>query len=81
MRRTTVLLEEELYRKLVQEAMERYGSTKKLSLLINQKLKGEELAPRPSKRITVRLGKELEPEKIERLIEKGWREAIGWKRP
>jgi len=43
--------------------------------------RGEGQAPRPSKRITVRLGRELEPEKIEKLIEKGWREAIGWKRP
>jgi predicted CopG family antitoxin len=79
-RRTTILLEDEVYRKLVQEAVEKYGSTKKLSLLINQKLKGEERGSKPSRRITIRLGKKLKPDEIERLIEKGWSEAIGWRR-
>jgi hypothetical protein len=33
--KTRVILEDELYRRLVQEAIEKYGSTKKLSKLIN----------------------------------------------
>jgi hypothetical protein len=36
---------------------------------------------RPSRRLAIRLGRSLEPEEIERLVEEGWREAIGWKRP
>jgi predicted CopG family antitoxin len=81
MKRTTILLEDEVYRKLVQEAIERYGSAKKLSLLINQKLKGGEEGRRPSRRLTIRLGRSLELGEIEKLAEEGWREAIGWKRP
>ncbi len=36
--RTTVILRDELYRKLVNEAIERYGTTKKLSQLLNELL-------------------------------------------
>lgn len=80
MKKTTIILEDEVYRKLVQEALEKYGTTKKLSFLINQKIKGEEQHPRISKRITVKLGKELGPRKIEKLIEKSWKEVIAWKK-
>jgi predicted CopG family antitoxin len=80
MRRTTILLEDEVYKKLVQEAIEKYGSAKKLSLLINQKLRGKERKTKPSRRITIRLGRKLKPDEIERLIERGWSEAIRWRR-
>ncbi len=75
--KTTIILEDELYKQLVKEALEKYGSTKKLSLLINQKLKGEitEKKEEKKKRITIRLGKKLKPEDVEKLIEKGLAEA------
>ena len=69
--KTTITLEDELYKKLVKEALERYGSTRKLSLLINEKLKKCEGLEGPKRRTTFRLGKKLTFRKIEELIEKG----------
>ena len=37
--KTTVTLEDEIYKKLVREALEKYGRTRSLSRLINEKLK------------------------------------------
>jgi hypothetical protein len=37
--KTTVTLEDEIYRKLAREALEKYGRTRNLSRLINEKLK------------------------------------------
>ncbi len=40
--KTTITLEDELYRRLAKEAIERYGKTRSLSRLINEKLKAAE---------------------------------------
>jgi len=46
MTKTTINLDDELYRKLVDESIRRFGSTKKISFLINEKLrKARELEP------------------------------------
>lgn len=37
--KTTVTLEDEIYKKLAREALEKYGRTRSLSKLINEKLK------------------------------------------
>lgn len=37
--RTTIYIEEELYKKLIRESIQRFGSTKKLSVVINMFLK------------------------------------------
>ena len=39
--KTTVLLEDKLYRKLMQEAMQKYGTAKNLSLMLNELLKAK----------------------------------------
>jgi len=78
--KTTVILDDELYKKLVHEALEKYGTTRKLSLLINEKLKGGEVREAKEKeRKTIKMGRDLKPEEIARLIEEGWGEAIKWK--
>lgn len=41
--RTTLTIEDELYRKLVARSVERFGSTRSLSALVNEVLKGEPL--------------------------------------
>lgn len=38
--KTTINLRDDVYRKLVKEAIEKYGNTKNLSRLINEKLAG-----------------------------------------
>ena len=80
--KTTVILDDDLYKRLVEEAIERYGSTRTLSKLINEKLR-ESRGPgggSQKKRSTVKLGKELNPAEIEGMIDSGWKEATSWKR-
>lgn len=44
MAKTTINLDDELYKKLVKEALEKYGTTRTLSKLINEKLRKAETA-------------------------------------
>ncbi|MGB9760666.1 MAG: hypothetical protein ACP5KW_11980 [Thermoproteota archaeon] len=76
--KTTIILEDELYKKLVREALEKYGSTRKLSLLINEKLKKSERisTPEPKRRTTLKLGRRLSPKEIDELIERGLEESV-----
>ena len=78
--KTTVILDDDLYKQLVQEALEKYGTTRKLSLLINEKLKGSGRKVRRGKEgLSIRIGSDLKPEEIDRLTEEGWRKVIKWK--
>jgi len=78
--KTTVILDDDLYKQLVQEALEKYGTTRKLSLLINEKLKGGGRKGRRGKEgLSIRIGRDLKPEEIDRLTEEGWRKVIKWK--
>jgi len=77
--KTTILLDDDLYRRLVKEAVEQYGTTKKLSKLINEKLRQ---APRATdhtkKRLTVKLGRVITERKLEEEIESAWVDMIRW---
>lgn len=74
--KTTIILDDDLYKKLIRESIERYGSTKKLSFLINEKLrKLEGVVLETKDRITFKIGKKLPPKEIERLIEEGLEEV------
>jgi predicted CopG family antitoxin len=78
--KTTVMLDDDLYRRLVKESIEKYGSTKKLSKLINEKLRerrGGAAAP-PHKRLTMRLGRKLTEKELEDQIEASWGDAAKW---
>jgi|YelNatPaOPRAMG01_1025707.scaffolds.fasta_scaffold206906_2 hypothetical protein len=78
--KTTIILDDDLYKQLVQEALEKYGTTRKLSLLINEKLKGGGRKGRRGKEgLSIRIGRDLKPEEIDRLTEEGWRKVIKWK--
>ena len=82
--KTTVLLDDDIYQKLVKESIEKYGTTKKISYLINQKLRKLEILEehlkerKTGKRLTVKLGRKLPPEKIEELIEESWSGVVEW---
>jgi len=49
MRRTTIILQDEIYREIVSEAVTEYGSTRKLSAVVNQLL-GEKLSEKKQQR-------------------------------
>ncbi|MDE1873506.1 MAG: hypothetical protein KGI04_00075 [Candidatus Micrarchaeota archaeon] len=78
--KTTVMLEDDLYKELVNESINEYGSTRKLSLLINRKLRASRGTGPKKLRITpLRLGRKITEGEIERLIEEGRWEAIKWR--
>ena len=78
--KTTIILDDQLYRQLVNEAVETYGSTRKLSLLINKKLMAAPLIRKRggTKTLTIRLGRKLGEKELEEAIAKGRNEAIKW---
>ncbi|MHC1590220.1 MAG: hypothetical protein ACXQTQ_04580 [Candidatus Hecatellaceae archaeon] len=73
--KTTIMLDDDLYKKLVQEALERYGTTKKLSYLINLKLREKAPVKRKRERLTFKLGRKLTVKQVERMIEEGLEEV------
>lgn len=76
--KTTIMLEDKLYQELVAESVKEYGSTRKLSLLINKKLKASK-AKVPRKRLTLKivdLGRRVTEKEIEDAIDEGFGEAI-----
>ena len=78
--KTTIMLEDKLYRELVDESIREYGSTRKLSLLINKKLKASK-AKAPRKRLTLKvisLGRRITEKEIEDAIDEGFAEAVKW---
>jgi len=84
--KTTIILDDDIYRRLIEECIRRYGSTRKLSKLINEKLRKLERLERKvsiSKtkevgRARVKLGRSLDPDELERLTEEGWMEIVKW---
>ncbi len=78
--KTTIMLEDKLYRELVEESVREYGSTRKLSLLINKRLNAsKEKAPR--KRLTLKvidLGRNVTEKEIEDAIDEGFAEEVKW---
>lgn len=65
-KRTTVLIDDEVYEKLVQESVKKYGSTKAISKVLNERLRGTISGERKivelirSKRIARTTAKEFE---------------------
>lgn len=57
--KTTINLEGQLYKKLVKEALERYGKTRSFSKLINEKLKEAEKISSKSKSSNVKMRKSV----------------------
>jgi hypothetical protein len=82
--KTTIILDDDLYKELVKEALEKYGTTRKLSKLINERLRMQmslsKAGEKKAKKLTIKLGKKLPPEEIEKLAKEGWEEIIGWRR-
>jgi len=78
--KTTIMLEDQLYKQLVNEALEEYGSTRKLSLLINRNLKQSGRLKKQGKitKVRIKLGRKLSEKEIENAVENGWNGAVKW---
>ena len=60
--KTTIILDDHIYKKLIDESIEKYGTAKKLSVLINEKLRNYDEMKNPNKdklKLTYKLGRKL----------------------
>jgi hypothetical protein len=71
--KTTINIEDELYEEIVRESIKKYGSTKNISRIINQRLKISRGRKRNSgKRVTFIVKKELVSLDADEEIRRGW---------
>ena len=74
--KTTINLDEEIYAEIVKESVEKYGSTKKMSKIINQRLRNKKNDARQrGKRITFKAKENLSSLDADSEIRKGWEES------
>jgi hypothetical protein len=70
---TTLNIEDELYKKLVEESLGKYGTTRNLSKIVNEKLKLVEAQAIKKKKVSlpeIKLGKKIDWKFAEKIIEK-----------
>ena len=74
--KTTINLDEEIYAEIVKESIEKYGSTKNISKIINQRLRCKKAEARKSrKRIAFKVREDLASLNADNEIRKGWEES------
>ena len=71
--KTTINLDDEIYAEIVKESIERYGSTRNMSKIINLRLRGSATKMRKiGKRITFKAMEEFASLDADKEIKKGW---------
>ncbi|MCL4328401.1 MAG: hypothetical protein M1151_05785, partial [Candidatus Thermoplasmatota archaeon] len=74
--KTTINLDEEIYAEIVKESIEKYGSTKNMSKIINQRLRNKKTdARKRGHRITFKAQENLSSLDADNEIRKGWEES------
>jgi len=74
--KTTINLDEEIYAEIVKESIEKYGSTKNISKIINQRLRNRENnTGKRRQRITFRVSENLSSKDADMEIKAGWEES------
>ena len=73
--KTTINLDDEIYAEIIKESIEKYGSTKNMSKIINQRLrKKTNSAEKRRGRITFQAKENLSSLDADNEIRKGWEE-------
>ncbi len=74
--KTTINLDEEIYAEIVKESIEKYGSTKNMSKIINQRLRNRiNSTGKRRGRITFKAKKNLSSMDADNEIRAGWEES------
>ena len=74
--KTTINLDNEIYAEIVKESIEKYGSTRNMSKIINQRLRTKINSTGKSKRrITFKVKENLSSLDADSEIRKGWEES------
>ncbi len=79
--KTTIILDDNIYKELIDESIERYGTAKKLSLLINEKLRNynkNKNTDNDKLKLTYRLGRKLTNAEINQAKDE-YRGKTEWK--
>ncbi len=72
--KTTINLDDEIYAEIVKESIEKYGSTKNISRIINQRLRNKNSnTEKDRKRITFKVREDLANLDADKEIKKGWK--------
>ena len=78
--KTTINLDDEIYEDIVKESVEKYGSTKNISKIINQRLRIRRVPKEQGKkRLSYKVRNELANLDADREIKKGWESNTKWK--
>ncbi len=73
--KTTINLDDEIYAEIIKESIEKYGSTKNMSKIINQRLrKRMNSTEKRRRRITFKAREDLSSLDADIEIRKGWEE-------
>ena len=73
--KTTINLDDEIYAEIIKESIEKYGSTKNMSKIINQRLRKKiNSAEKRKGRITFQAKESLSSLDADNEIRKGWEE-------
>ena len=71
--KTTINLDDEIYAEIVKESIEKYGSTRNMSKIINQRLRSRKSdAGKSGKRIVFKVREDLALLDADNEIRKGW---------
>ncbi len=74
--KTTINLDDEIYSEIVRESIEKYGSTKNISKIINQRLRNRMNSSEKHRgRITVKAEDNLSSLDADNEIREGWEES------
>ena len=74
--KTTINLDEEIYAEIIKESIEKYGSTKNMSKIINQRLRNRTNSTgKRRRRITFKVKGNLSSLDADNEIRKGWEES------
>ncbi len=74
--KTTINLDDEIYSEIVRESIEKYGSTKNISKIINQLLRGRiDSTGKRGGRITFKAKENLSSLDADNEIREGWEES------
>ena len=74
--KTTINLDEEIYAEIIKESIEKYGSTKNMSKIINQRLRNRMNTTGKRKgRITFKEKENLSSQDADKEIREGWEES------
>ncbi|MHB1493703.1 MAG: hypothetical protein ACYCR7_08640 [Thermoplasmataceae archaeon] len=78
--RTTINLDDAIYEEIVKESVEKYGSTKNISKIINQRLRIRKVSTeRSKKRLSFKVRSELAGLDADLEIKKDWESNTEWK--